>query len=217
MVDLFLSLQGSTKREEVAAKLARLEDQRVRVQRDLDAAERSLDDVRKRWGFTDLDEHNWQNTITLKLKDLEMEQNQLIMQIREVQTTIANLRRQATGPVNEQVERLVETDPTMVMLTQQIALQESQLGGLLAKFGENHKVVRQVQELIAETKLRRQMRQNEIAEQTRRSNLANGVDQLVVLQSRLEQLENMRQATEAKNRDLDLARAQYAAACGYKR
>ena len=209
MVDLFLSLQGSTKREEVATKLARLEDQRIRVQRDLDAAERSLEDVRKRWGFTDLDEHNWQDTITLKLKDLETEQNNLMMQIKEVQTNIEVLRRQATGPIAEQVERLVETDPTMILLTQQIALQESQLSGLLAKFGENHKVIRQVQELIAETKLKRQARQNEIAEQTRRANLANGIDQLVVLQARLEELEKLRQATEAKNRDLDLARAQY--------
>lgn len=210
MVDLFLSLQGSTKREEVAEKLARLEDQRVRVQRDLDAADRSLDDVRKRWGFTDLEEHQFQPTITQKLNDLEVEQNQLVMQIKETQTNIANLRRQATGPVTEQVERLVETDPTMVLLAQQLALQEADLAGLLAKFGENHKVIRQSQELIAETKLRRQMRQNEIAEQTRRSNLENAIDQLVVLQSRLEQLENMRQVTEAKNRDLDLARVQYA-------
>jgi succinoglycan biosynthesis transport protein ExoP len=209
MVDLFLSLQGSTKKEEVATRLARLEDQRVRVQRDLDAAERSLDDVRKRWGFTDLDEHNWQDTITLKLKDLETQQSDLIMQIKQIQTNIEVLRRQATGPINEQVEELVETDPTMVMLTQQIAYQESQLAGLLAKFGENHKVVRQTQEFIAETKLKRQMRQNEIAEQTRRANLANGIDQLVVLQARLEELEKLRLATEAKNRDLDLARTQY--------
>ncbi len=209
MVDLFLSLQGSTKKEEVATKLARLEDQRVRVQRDLDAAERSLEDVRKRWGFTDLEEHEWQATVTLKLQDLETEQNNLIMQIKEVQTNIGVLRRQATGPIDEQVESIVETDPTMIMLTQQIALQESQLAGLLAKFGENHKVIRQYQELIAETKLKRQMRQNEIAEQTRRANLANGIDQLVVLQARLEELEKLRRATEAKNRDLDLARTQY--------
>ncbi len=209
MVDLFLSLRGSTKKEEVAARLTGLEDQRVRVQRDLDAAERSLDDVRKRWGFTDLGEHNWQDTITLKLKDLETQQNNLIMEIREVQTNIEVLRRQATGPIDEQVESIVETDPTMVMLTQQIALQESQLAGLLAKFGENHKVIRQTQEFIAETKLKRQMRQNEIAEQTRRANLANGIDQLVVLQARLEELEKLRRATEAKNRDLDLARTQY--------
>jgi len=209
MVDLFLSLQGSTKREEVATKLARLGDQLLRVQRDLDTAERSLEDVRKRYGFTDLGEHNWQDTITLKLKDLETEQNDLIMQIKEVQTTIEVLRRQATGPIAEQVERLVETDPTMVMLTQQIAMQESQLGGLLAKFGENHKIIRQVQELIAETKVKRQMRQNEIAEQTRRANLASGIDRLIILQSRLEELERLRQFTEAKNRDLDLARTQY--------
>ncbi len=209
MVDLFLSLQGSSKKEEVAAKLTGLEDQRIRVQRDLDAADRSLDDVRKRWGFTDLDEHDWQNTITLKLQDLETEQSNLIVEIREIQTNIEVLRRQATGPIDEQVESIVETDPTMIVLTQQIALQESQLAGLLARFGENHKVVRQSQELIAETKLKRQMRQNEIAEQTRRANLANGIDKLVVLQARLEELEKLRRTTEAKNRDLDQARIQY--------
>ncbi|RKY24501.1 MAG: hypothetical protein DRP62_03610, partial [Planctomycetota bacterium] len=72
MIDLFIASQGSTKKAEVAARLARLEDQRVRLQRDLTSAEDALDDVRKRWGFTDLEEHDFQHTITLKLNKLEI-------------------------------------------------------------------------------------------------------------------------------------------------
>ncbi len=58
MASLFVGGQGGTKRKEVAEKLSRLDDEQARVQKDLDSAERSLDDVRRRYGFTDLEEHS---------------------------------------------------------------------------------------------------------------------------------------------------------------
>jgi len=56
MVDLFLDSQGGKKRAEVADKLARLTAQRDSVQRELDAAERAMDEVRTAFGLTDLEE-----------------------------------------------------------------------------------------------------------------------------------------------------------------
>jgi len=209
MVELFLASQGGAKREEIAEKLTRIEEQRVRVQRDLDSANRALDDVRTRWGLTDIEVHEFRDTITLKLDNLELQQTDLILGIKQLQTNIENLRELATGPVNVQVEHEIEVDPVMIMLAQQLVLQESALAGLLTKFGENHRVVRQTQELINEIREKRQVRKAEIAEQTRQSNLQNAQDVLVMMQERLVELERMREETAARKRDLDLARVQY--------
>ena len=210
MVSLFIASQGSTKKEEIAEKLARLEDQRVRVQRDLDSAEKALKDVRERWGFTDLEESDFEHTITRKLNALELDQSEILLEMNQIGASIQTLKKQAIGPVNEQVSQQIENDPIMVMLAQQLALQEAQLSGKLTKFGENHRVVRQTQEQINEIIQRRIARKAEIAEQTRQSNLKNAQDSMTVMSSKFEEMEKLRKEAEAKKRDLDLARIQYA-------
>jgi len=211
MVELFLQSRGSAKREDVADKLARLEDQRLRVQRDLNAAEDALDEVRRRWGFADLEQHVFRHTITEKLRVLELGQDELVMQIKDVQTSIETLRRQAIGPIDEQiqVQRQIENDPIMLNLAQQLASLQATLASRLTKFGENHRVVREMQELINATKEERRFRREEIAELVRQANLKNAQDGLVMLTARLEELERMRQETAAKERELDAARVQY--------
>jgi uncharacterized protein involved in exopolysaccharide biosynthesis len=212
MVDLFLASQGATKKEEIAGKLAGLIDQQNSVQRDLDLAEAALADVRAASGLTDLERpvtRQFRHTIELRLDDLELEQNTMTLTIKQVEADIKNLEELATGPINEQIEHQIETDPVMVVLAQQLAFQESELAGRLTKFGENHRVVRQAQELIEEIRQERGLRKTEIAEQTRQSNLKDAQNTLVVLQERYIELEKLRQEMDAKKRDLDLARVQF--------
>ena len=212
MVDLFVDAQGGTKRAEVAEKLARLSGQRDSVQRELDAAEEAMADVRNRWNLTDLEQpetRQFQHTITLRLNDLELQQNELALEIRQTQADIENLKQLAVGPINEQIEHQIENDPVMVVLAQQLAFQESELAGRLTRFGENHREVRQIRELIGEIRERRKSRKAEIAEQTRQSNLKDAQNQLAVLQERFVELEKLREEWAAKQRDLDLARIQY--------
>ena len=210
MIDMFLKSQGVTKRREVAERMTRLEEQRVRLERDLNDAERAMADLRVATKFTDLKERgDLRSTIRVKLDNLELRQNDLILGIKQIQADIENLERMATGPILEQVEHQIERDPLMVVLAQQRDLLEAMLAGTLTKFGENHRVVRQTRERIDEIREKRRIRKAEIAEQTRRANLQNGQDRLLVLQSRLEELETMRLEAEAKKKDLDLARAQY--------
>ncbi|MBN1392592.1 MAG: polysaccharide biosynthesis tyrosine autokinase [Sedimentisphaerales bacterium] len=212
MVDLFLASQRSTKRGDVAEKLARLQSQRDNIQRDLDAAERGLGEVRDRWNLTDLETYGgrqFQHAITLRANELEIEQSKLVLEIKELQASIANLQELATGPINEQVENQIEKDPIMLNLAQQLAFMESQLAARLTKLGENHRDIRLSQELINEIREKRQIRRAEIAEQTRQANLKNAQSYLLTLQQKLEELEKMRQESLAKQRELDLARIQY--------
>jgi len=209
MQNLFLASQGTAKRGEAADRLAKLEDQRVRVQRDLKAADDALEDVRRSSRFTDLSEHNFQSATDRKLEDLEISQNKLVQDIQQIQANIGNLEKQAMGPINEQVENQIERDPVMLDLASRIAMLESEIAGTLTKFGENHRLVRQTQELLKEYKERRRVRKAEIAEQTRQANLKNTQDQLVILQSRLAELEKMRQDALMKKAEYDVARVQY--------
>jgi capsular exopolysaccharide synthesis family protein len=212
MVGLFLDMQGGRKRAEIADRLGRLTQQQDSVQRDLDLAEQALADVRTATGLTDLEEGTgtqFRHTIELRLDDLQLQQTDLVLEIRQAQADIGNLEKLAVGFINEQVEDLIERDPTTAMLTQQVALQEAQLAGLLTKFGENHRELRQMRELINEIRKRRRLRRAEIAEQTRQANFKNAQDRLIVLQERYAELEKLRHEAEAKKRDLDLARIQY--------
>jgi len=212
MLNLFLATRGDTEQQEISKKLKGLEDQRLRVQSELDAANKGLDDIRAAYNLTDLEQpvgRYFQHTITIRLNDLELQKNQLDLAIKQLQADIGNLQELATGPITEQIEFQIERDPVMLNLAQQLAFLEAQLSGRLTKFGENHRDVRQTRELIEETKRRREQRKDEIANQTRRANLENARDGLIVLQKRFEQLEALRQEAEAQKKELDLARIQY--------
>ncbi len=209
MVDLFVSVEGGKRREEISAKLKELQGQSDRVDRDLLVAERALEDVRKRYGFADLEEHAFQPVIDRKLLDLELQQNVMVMDIRQTRASIDRLREQATGPVQVQVERQVETDPVMTMLAQQLSLRESDLASVLARFGEDHRVVRQVREMISAIEEERIRRKTTIGEQVRQSNLRNAQDQLTTMESRLLELEKMREEASNQKKELDTARSLY--------
>lgn len=212
MVRLFLARQTSEEKGKVSAELVMLEERQARVKAELDAAEKGLDDVRDRWGITDLAMpagRNFQHTITLKLNDLELEKNKLELGIRQLSADIANLKDLATGPITEQIQYAIERDAVMVTLAQQLAFQEAQLAAKLTKFGENHRDVLHMREQIEEIKKRRESRKAEIGEMTRRANLENARDGLHVLQERFELLEQQRQEAEAQKKELDLARIQY--------
>jgi len=212
MVKLFIASYGSAKQAEVTAKLTEFEQRKNFVQGELTAAEKAMADVRTRHEITDLGRsygRSFQHIITLRLNQLELEQNNLILLIKQVEADIENLKRLAAGPINVQVERQVEVDPVMIVLAQQLAFLESQLAGQLAKFGENHKLVRRMREQIDKIKNERQTRQSEIAEQIRQANLKNAQDQLAVLLGRNKELGLLREEAQTQKKNLDLDRVMY--------
>ncbi len=213
MLDLFLKKRGATEKGEVSQRLIELENQKANIEKELTVAEASLETLRKDSGITDLEMpvgRNFQHTITLTLNNLELQKTELELAIKQLKADIGNLQRLATEPINEQIEHAIEQDPVMVTLAQQLAYQEAELSGILTRFGENHRDVRHMRESILETEKARELRKSKIAEQTRKANLENAKDGLVVLQERFDELENLRLQAEADKRKLDNFRIQYA-------
>jgi len=209
MVDLFLSSRQQLTKSDVSGRLRQLTDQRDAVQQELDYVEQAIENTRKTYNAYDLGRAYYRDTATVKLDDLEVEQSNLALEIQQTEAYVGRFEEQATGPIGTQVEHMVETDPVMVALAQRLYVLETGLLSKLAKFGEDHRVVRDLRELIDATEEKREARKMQIAEQTRQANLKNAQDALVVLKSRLEELERLRQEAATMKRELDLARAQY--------
>jgi len=209
---LFVSQHTDTERGDVNAKLKELYDRQNDVQREMDVSEQAMQQVREKTGISDLERpagRYFQHTITLRLNDLELQESEMNLAIKQLQADIGNLRHLAEGPITEQISHAIEQDPVMVWLAQQLALYQAQLSGRLTKFGENHRSVRQTQELIDKIERERSGRKTEIAEQTRRANLMNAGDTLRVLQERLSELQRLRNEAQQRQTTLDDARAQY--------
>ncbi len=212
MSRLFVSRHGATQTKDVSDKLIELTKRQTDIEGQIVESERALAGVRRDSGITDLERpagRYFQHTITLRLNDLELQENDLSLAIKQLQADIANLKQLAEGPITEQIEHAIERDPVMLVLAQQLAFQEAQLSGQLTKFGESHREVRRTQDQIDELQKRRDGRKMEIAEQTRRANLMNARDSLRVLEERLAELQRLRAQALEKQKDLDDARARY--------
>ncbi len=212
MSRLFVSQHGATETKDISDRLIELTKRQTDVEGQIAESERALEGVRRESGITDLERpagRYFQHTITLRLNDLELQENDLSLAIKQLQADITNLRLLAEGPITEQIEHAIERDPVMLALAQQAALLEAQLSGQLTKFGQNHRVVRRTQDQIRELQQRRDERRTTIADQTRRANLMNARDSLRVLEERLAELQRLRGQALEKQRGLDEARARY--------
>ncbi|MHC4706899.1 MAG: polysaccharide biosynthesis tyrosine autokinase, partial [Planctomycetota bacterium] len=209
MVDMFIGSYRGTTREEGTLRITEYDKRLKLVQGDLDAAEAALDSVRQGVGYIDFDLHAYRDTFSAKLENLEIEQNSLLLEIGELQAAIVTLRNIAESPITEQTEQAIESDPVMVLLAQQLALLESTLQGFRTKFGENHRVVRERQDLINEIREKRRLRKADLARQFRLGQLQAASDALVVRKERYTQLEDLRKQVSAQKKDFDLKRAEY--------
>jgi hypothetical protein len=201
-----------TRKQEIADRLAAFEEHRHRVQGDLDTAEQALQEVRKRWGIVDLEVPSgraFQHRITLRLSNLELQRDELILQMKELQAAIGELERVAKGLVTAQVSEEMDRDPVIISLTQQLALLQSKLATRIAELGKDHEQVQQTEQLIGEVKEQMEVRRIEVAKQVGQVRLRQAQGQLVVLSQKREELENMRAEAEAQQRELDSARIQY--------
>lgn len=212
-VSLFYNSQVQSKQVRGGETLAELTKRQTAVQLEVQRANGAMADIRKDSNITDLERpagRYWRHTFELKLDDLELQQNELLLAIRQTEADMENLKRLAEeSPVTVQILHAIEMDPVMIVLAQQLAFQEAQLSGRLSRFGDNHRVVQETQQLIDEIKERRRLRREEMAEQTRQASYKNAQDRLVVLQQRLAELNNLRDQAAAQKKDLDLARVRY--------
>jgi DNA-binding transcriptional regulator YiaG len=114
IVDSFLRLQQAAKRKQIAGDLMTLGKQEERLQRELDTSERTIDDIRHRYGIYDLEQHNWPHPITERLMRLEAELDDCSVEIKLSQ---ARLEEFLSKP---QASPSGKTDPNLNPEIQQV-------------------------------------------------------------------------------------------------
>jgi len=209
VVNLFVRERGEGEASGIRERLKIFREQYTSVRNELTTIQNNLDTLRLKSGFTDLETHNYMDVVTRRVSDLDLEKNDLILSISNTRTAIATLERQATGPIKEQVSRMVESDPVVTGLLQTRVALEVELASRLTKYGEDHRVTQQIQERIDEIDEKREQRKNEIGELIRQSNLKNFQDTLEILKSSLDELQKQKEEAEAVQKQLDLARVQF--------
>lgn len=104
MVDLFLKLQQTAKRKQIAADLGFIQTRQLSVQRDLDLSEQECDTVRRRYGFPDLEEHVYPDPRLTRLTDLQNRADNCALEISEVKFLIEDINTQATSAEKSEVK-----------------------------------------------------------------------------------------------------------------
>jgi capsular polysaccharide biosynthesis protein len=104
MATMFINMQSGAKRKQIAENLSQLEVHQVRVQRDLDLAERALDDVRRRYGFADLEQHNFPHPFTERLIRLQREEDDCAIEISQLKILNDELQSRAAAKSSGKTE-----------------------------------------------------------------------------------------------------------------
>jgi hypothetical protein len=91
-----------TAKEKIAERLAALENHRLRIRRDLELEERSLEEVRARWGITDLEERSYPHPITSRLSWLQEERDNCIVEASRLEASIEILDKKVKAADAEQ-------------------------------------------------------------------------------------------------------------------
>ncbi|HSV26907.1 MAG TPA: polysaccharide biosynthesis tyrosine autokinase [Sedimentisphaerales bacterium] len=207
-VILFVARQTDEAQQGVGGRLAELRRQLGTLESDIGSAERGIEAIRMNaaaaglTGVTGRDA-DFRGAISQKLADLEVQQNDVQRQIAQLQTSVATYQQQTVGPISPQTQRLVESDPVMISLANQLSAYEGDLARKRGTLGDAHRDVRQTEEAIRRLVERRRDREAEIAETFRQSTYFHAVDELRAMTDELRKLDEMRSVAELRQKDLE--------------
>ena len=97
-VNLFLAQQGTQQKARILSKLSELEKRRTMSERDLAATERSLEEVRQNFGFTDLMERNYPHPIEVRVNRLSEVKDNLLLELTVVEALVGNGQQAGQDP-----------------------------------------------------------------------------------------------------------------------
>jgi len=106
----------STKKAQIAAKLEALTNQRDSLQKEVDLAEGKLEDVRRRYGISDLEEHNYPPPIVERLNRLQKEQDDCALEVSQLKARIENLKKGSQSDVEKKEKELEVTQNRLIEL-----------------------------------------------------------------------------------------------------
>ncbi len=213
-IRLFLTQQREQARRDISAELAERRDQRDSIRRALNTIEQTLDSIRAGTRFARLNvsrTSNFRDYMDEKLADIEDRFSQYDSHRAYLESTIEILRHRATSPeFDEVVREQIENDPIARQMRANIAAMEPVLERQLARFGEDHRTVKETRAALEQMRADLVYRQNEIAEIFRQSDYRNAQDQMTALTQQLDTVMQQLQQAQNEYKEADKVRAEYA-------
>ena len=107
MAAMFISSYGDRVRGNIAGRIKELKVRESRIQDDLRLAEKALDDVRKAWNLTDLDEHDYPHPLTVRLIRLEEVKDELALEIKGLEAAVKYLDNAKKSSEDKKMELVI--------------------------------------------------------------------------------------------------------------
>lgn len=213
-VSQFLSVQRDQAREGTSRELAERQSQRNAIQQRINQLQQSMDTIAAGTRFARLgimQIGSFRDYMDDKLADIERRFSELEAERGRLESVIGTLRQRATSLEYDEVLReQIEQDPIAQNMRANIARMEPEFERLLARFGPEHRQVKQAQATLEQMKADLVRRQNEIAEIIRYSNYRNAQDQMTALMQQLDTVTRQINQARQEYKDIDRIRTEYA-------
>ncbi|MHC5101723.1 MAG: GumC family protein, partial [Planctomycetota bacterium] len=213
MVRIFLAQQRELSQSGLKRELAQLKSQRDEIQSKLSQVENSLQSIRSGTRFARLnmgENQSFRDFMDDKLSDLEEQFSRLSSDKGSLESTIATLKARAEAErFDERVQDQVENDPIARQMRSDISRLEPQLDQQLARFGEDHRRVKETQAALSQLRSAYYKRQVEIGDIIRRSNLLGAEESMAALTQQLQTTAQQLQAANAEYKEIDRIRNEY--------
>lgn len=212
MVRIFLSQQQELAQSGLKNELAQFKAQRDDIQSKLTQIENSLESIRSGTRFARLntgENQSFRDYMDDKLSDLEEQFSVLRSDKGSLESTIATLKARATGDFDERVQEQVEQDPIARQMRSDISRLEPQLDQQLARFGEDHRRVKETQASLSQLRNALGKRQFKIGQIIRQSNLLLAEETMAALTQQLQTTAQQLQSAQAEYKEIDRVRNEY--------
>ncbi|MCK4997973.1 MAG: hypothetical protein KAS23_00510, partial [Anaerohalosphaera sp.] len=217
MIRLFLMDQKVSSQTDTGDELSKRKSELNKLQTLLGTHNTTLNNMRQASAFGNLNKTLFQDYLEDKLANIERLSDELATSKSELDGRIANLQRRVDSSYDinnssyddEIIRERVERDVIASNMRQRISILEVNLASQLAKFGEDHRQVRETRDTIEQAKADLSARQKEIGDIERNADLIRAKEELITLNARIETTENRLTLAKQDHKTLSNLRAEY--------
>ncbi|MGC9335780.1 MAG: GumC family protein, partial [Anaerolineae bacterium] len=209
IVNLFLREQDELAKKDLRQRNEQLTTQQLAVKREIDGLDAELDAIRARSPFANVSPLRFRDHLEEKLGDLETDVSRLQGEVARLKSQVEATKRRAEGEYDALVRELIERDPIANIMRRTVAQLEVQLAEFLARFGENHRRVRETRDALQQAREDLALRQKEIGDIERQTQYILANDELVARTQEMEIRQQELNRAHEEHRQLGRIRADY--------
>jgi polysaccharide biosynthesis transport protein len=213
-VRLFLQQQRDLAQSGLKSLLAQRTSQRDEIQTKINQIESSQRQIRESTPFARLNagdgSQNFRDYMDEKMADIERRYSEYESEKGRLESYInVYTARVNSENYDEYVQEQIENDPVSRQMVSNIALIEPQLDRQLARFGQDHRLVKQTQAALQQMRDALNKRKIEIGDILRRSDLQVVQEQMAALTKQTESVTQQLMAARTEYKQVDTLRNQY--------